>query len=383
MAYTAEDVLGALKDLVARSGDHQPSPASLQRVLPNLAVRVDACFLTNPYATELFVGRFLQDTSDTRCLQAIVADYPADEPEIAERISRYVRVPSDCLLAGNGGAELIRKVLFDLGPPEPIVVPVPTFSQYYCAIDGAITHYRLVPEDDFALNIEELLSVVEDAGARTAVLVNPNNPTGALLQPAAIRAVADATAGRLDRLIVDESFLPFAPCPMASASSLVETHPHVVVIASMSKDFGVPGLRLGYAVMSPARVGRLRQTTPVWNLNGLADYFASLLSDPSYLDAHTEAMSLYREVTASFFADLAHLPNLRMHPSCANFALLRLPSGLSGRDAVARLLAERGVYVRDCSAKFGLSGEYVRVAARTAAENELTIEALSSLVAAC
>jgi histidinol-phosphate/aromatic aminotransferase/cobyric acid decarboxylase-like protein len=154
---------------------------------------------------------------------------------------------------------------------------------------------------------------------------------------------------------------------------------NVVVIKSMSKDFGIAGLRCGYAVMSKDRVVDLLKNGYLWNSNGISEYFFQLYSRKDFLERYEIIRKKYISETKLFFDSLSILDNIKIYPSRANFVLIELLNGLTANDVSDRLLCDFGVYVRNCNDKIGLNGEFIRVAARSNHENSIILKALKNV----
>jgi histidinol-phosphate/aromatic aminotransferase/cobyric acid decarboxylase-like protein len=164
-----------------------------------------------------------------------------------------------------------------------------------------------------------------------------------------------------------------------TAAGLVTEFPELIVVNSLSKNYGIAGLRLGYAVMSAQRAKALRDRS-LWNLNALAEWFTGLLCDGEFQRAYESSRCRYVRDTRTLFSELDTLPGARAYPSAANFALLELDR--TAAEVTSALLARHGVYVRDCTDKRGLEGghRYIRVAARSQHENRRIIEALRDVL---
>ena len=156
----------------------------------------------------------------------------------------------------------------------------------------------------------------------------------------------------------------------------MEKYSNLIVIKSLSKDFGIAGLRLGYAVMSEKRVSALLERGYLWNVSGFGEYFLGLLSRKDFLKSYEMArLTAIRERDA-FFRELSGINGIKVYPSKANMFLIKLLDGTKASDLMVRLLVRHGIYVRTCYDKVGLTGEFIRVASRTAGENEKFIQAL-------
>jgi histidinol-phosphate/aromatic aminotransferase/cobyric acid decarboxylase-like protein len=369
-------VAEALRRLKAGSGSHSPSVAEIERALPG-AVQVDACFLSNPYATDEAMRRLRG--IGPRQLERMVSHYPSQGGAIASMLAPSLGVPADQLVVANGACEVIHELLARAN--GPLLLNLPTFSAYYEFASGPVVPHQLEPDCDFRLDLDQLEAMVDRHAPDTVVILNPNNPDGGLVPEAALTGFLERVQGRVRQVIVDESFSHFGTeGPPPTLAPLVADLPHLVVVNSLSKSHGIAGLRLGYAVMAPLRARQIRGNS-LWNLNTFAEWFCGLLADPGYRRAYEGARRRYVRETRRLFGALTELPGVRAFPSAANFALLELDRPAS--DVATTLLTRHGVYVRDCGDKWGLDGDrYLRVAARSESENRRIVAALSEVMAA-
>jgi hypothetical protein len=250
---TVRQALAALK---SRAGTHSPSVAELERAVPGL-IEVDACFLSNPYATDVAMRRLL--ALPPAALERMVSHYPSQGGAIAELVSEYVGVAPERLAVGNGACELMRALLSAVG--GPLLLSLPTFSAYYELASGPVVTHRLDARGGFRLDLDELEGLVARHAPETVVIINPNNPDGGLVDHDELVRFVARMEGRVDQVIVDESFAHFTTeGPPATLAGLVGDLPHLVVLTSLGKSHGIAGLRLGYAVASPERsVGSARR----------------------------------------------------------------------------------------------------------------------------
>jgi threonine-phosphate decarboxylase len=221
--------------------------------------------------------------------------------------------------------------------------------------------------------VGEIVNRVRETGARTLVISNPNNPTGAWLTLDEVETLARALAD-LDAVIIDESFIDFSD--LESAAMLTTRMENLVVVKSMGKSLGWHGVRLGYAVAEPARARQMRGWLPFWNINGLAAFV---------LKAATNFKVEYRESFAKVAAErmymmkqISTVPGLQVYPSKANFLFVELPGGISGRALRDSLLKNYGLIVRECSNKIGSSEQYLRLAVLGKAAVDSLVRALQS-----
>ncbi len=377
------DRLLALKD---EAGSHSPSMLTIIEEVPEVALEIDACFLSNPYATELFLRRLETDLIASRRIRDVLEFYPSQNTVVAASLAPFLEVAAERIFIGNGAIEVIQAVLHRFAQRK-IAVNIPTFSSYYefAPAGVEVVQHRLDKAQDYRLDVPAYLDFIRRERPDTAVLINPNNPDGGYLPFAKLREILAGLAD-VQTVIVDESFIHFAyeddQFTMRSAIGLLDEHPGLVVVKSMSKDFGIAGIRAGYGVMAAERVSALLANGYLWNINGLAEYFFKLYVEPEFQREYEQVRVRYINESQEFFRALGRLPGVRITPSMANFVLLELLDGPPADDFVFYMLVAHGVYTRTCSDKIGLQGHYMRVASRTLEQNRSIINAISSSLAA-
>jgi histidinol-phosphate aminotransferase len=270
--------------------------------------------------------------------------------------SEVLGVPIAGILAGNGASELIGlAALAFIRPGDHVLVVGPTYSEYARAaalMSGEVTTWRAREKDHFEPDPWAVAVELERRRSRVVFVCNPNNPTGAVFDPDALTALAARHPATL--FVVDEAYLPFVPglCSILTASA-----DNVLVLRSLTKDCGLAGLRLGYAVGPEPVIEAMRRVQPPWSVNALAQAAGVIVLRESH------SLTPLLQAQATLRAGLTAL-GLRLLASAAPFFLVRVGDGAAFRRS---LLAHR-ILVRDC-ASFGLP-EYVRVSTRRPEENE-------------
>lgn len=376
-------MLEKLKQLKQKSGTHSPSIDSIRTHIPELSIKIDACFLSNPYATDLFLKYLTNDLISAGLLRDVLEFYPPQNRSVASYISKSIGIDSENIFVGNGAIEAIQAVL-QYFVHDSLCVITPTFSSYYefANDDCKIYFYELLKENDFNIDVPKYVKYIIDNKIKNIVIINPNNPNGGYLTSKDIVYILEKLKN-LETIILDESFIHFAyedkTLSQISSENLVNNYPNLVVIKSMSKDFGIAGIRAGYAVMNSNRVNVLLQKSFLWNVSGLANYFFKIYSDQTFIEEYNVARKKYIVHTNNFFEQLNQLENCKVYSSKANFALLEITNNMTSFDFTSELLVKHGIYVRDCSDKIGLNGEFIRVASRTNEENKIILNALKSI----
>ncbi len=387
LSYTAENnIFSKLKKLKSESGSHSPSIDTVLKEIPELNIKVDACFLSNPYATELFLKYMDNDLIKKGKLRDILEYYPPQNYDVGRYISKAIGIDAQNIFVGNGAIEAIQAVIHTFVKKKVCVI-IPTFSSYYEFIrpDCEVVYYTLHKENNFQLDVDDYLKYIKDNKVDSIVIINPNNPNGGYLSQESLSQIMEQ-AKHLENIIIDESFIHFAyeniELSQITSEEMIKKYNNLIIIKSMSKDFGIAGIRAGYAVMSEARVKYLLSNGYLWNVSGLANYFFKIYSDPDFMSEYDIARKKYIMNTLMFLSELNSFEDIKVYPSKANFALVELLSDQSSFDFSMNLLVSNGVYVRDCSDKIGLEGAFVRIASRTFEENLEIIKAIKNITKA-
>lgn len=282
---------------------------------------------------------------------------------------KFVNVGQECIVPGNGSSELIR--LFAeccIEEDEMALVPTPSFGEYtnQSLLAGAVVKNVNIGEDGLPL-----LKDTDLAKAKLLFLCNPNNPTGRLLSAGQVIDLADRCEEAETFLLVDEAFIELSR-PQESVADLAPHREFLFVMRSMTKSFGVPGLRLGFGVTNETLATILNRARIPWSIGSIAAAAATYLLG---CDDHLHrSRQVIKEELAWLESALQEL-GLRPVPSSVNFILVNIePTGLDS-DVLAQRTMQEGVLVRDCQS-FGLKKSYIRVAVRSRRENEQLIAAL-------
>ena len=331
---------------------------------------LDFCYLVNPYFPN---QRLLDEMSHS--FARLLTEYPSGLRVNNLLAAKDFGVKQDYILVGNGAAELI-KVLSEqmLGK---VGVVRPTFEEY---------PNRMMPEQvvvfeakapSFSYTADDLMTYFADKNIGSLVLINPDNPSGNYISYADCLRLADWCQARDIMLIMDESFIDFSTeHPTFLNNSILEKYDHLVVIKSISKSFGVPGLRLGILATSNAPLmTNLRRAVSIWNINSFAEFFLQILG--KYEKSYQEAMDTFRAERSRFVSALADISYLRVIPSEANYVLCEVLAPHTPRELAIRLLKDHNILIKDCSVK--CHAPYIRLAIRDTKDNNQLIHALKTV----
>ncbi len=375
-------VANNIKQLKDDAGSHSPSIFSLVDQFPELKIKIDACFLSNPYASDLFFKFLKQDFKDEKKFKKLLQYYPSQNAIIAQLVAKHLDISPQNVFMGNGAIEVIQAIMHNF-VKRKIIINIPTFSSYYeFARDHVeVIYNQLTKKENFTLDVEDYLKLVKQEQPDTVVLINPNNPDGSYIKFAdlvdLIKQLQD-----VDNIIIDESFIHFAreeDNKIKTAVKLTDIFDNLIIIKSMSKDFGIAGIRAGYGVMNAAKVNHLLKNGYLWNLSGLAEYFFRTYVQDDFQKAYEKVRIKYITKTQSLIKHLSQVDKIKVYPSQGNFVLIELVEGSTAFDCFNKLLLENGIYTRNCSDKIGLQGEFLRIASRTTKENKKIVKNIKSL----
>ena len=335
----------------------------------------DFCYLVNPYFPPQAMVNELQ-----RSFQTLLSQYPSSLAIQNHLAAKMFDCEPDCIMVGNGAAELITVMGEELGVAL-VGVSVPTFEEYLKRFPGAEIVTRAGGDRNFRADLQTFEELLRETDA--LVVVNPDNPSGQCLTTDEVRSLAALAEELGKRLILDESFIDFADpehCTSFLNQEILDQYPSLIVIKSISKSYGVPGARLGVlATRDVELLSRLKKRTSVWNINSFGEYFLQIIG--KYQLDYAEACRLIREERDRFTVAMDSIDGIRVLPSHANYLLCEITAPISTREVASRLLTENAILIKDCDGKPGFgSGSYIRVAVRDESDNTFLVEALGPIL---
>jgi threonine-phosphate decarboxylase len=296
--------------------------------------------------------------------------------ELKKSLAGYHGLSPANLVMANGSTELIYHLPAMLHGRRALIIS-PSFSEYVRALGQQhweAHHFLLSPENNFLLDLN-LLEQTLSKGYDALYLCNPANPGGTLYPQRIIEQVYSLCIASGTFLVLDEAFMDF--CEDASAKRFVVKGDNAIVLRSMTKFFGIPGLRLGYSISSSTLAERLDSMGGPWSVNTLA--LAAGCAAVNDSEHNQQTLDYIQKERRSLFEQLSGFKQLKVFPSCTNFLLAEIMDGLTAHELKNRLLHQR-VMIRDCSCFPGLSPHFFRVAIRTRDENNRLLAALKNVL---
>lgn len=342
---------------------------------------LDYCYLVNPfYPSPKLVAEMKNN------FEVLLTNYPSGMSVNSLLAAKYFGLKKEQIVIGNGAAELIKAVMERL--PGTMGVIQPTFEEYpnrkpeellICKPD----HIYPGTRTDYAYTAQDIMDFFTGRGIQVLTLINPDNPSGNYIPRADVLQLAAWAEEEEIRLIVDESFVDFADCEKGSILSqdILTAYPHLIVVKSISKSFGVPGLRLGVLASGDGEwIAALKKDVAIWNINSFGEFYMQICE--KYRSDYEKALVKFCQVRKTMAEGLAKIPGLICYPSQANYIMCRLEerTGITAASLTEQLLTGYNILIKDLSAKKGLDGEYIRLAVRRPEENACLIAAMSEIL---
>ena len=338
---------------------------------------LDFCYLVNPYFPSQRMKDELRANFDT-----LLTEYPSGMKVNTLIASKCFGVSEPYIVPGNGAAELI-KILMEESQGK-IGFVRPTFEEYPNRYDKSQQATFVPQNDDFRYTADDLMAFFGDKDICQLMLINPDNPSGNFIPKADVLRLAQWCEERQIRLVVDESFVDFSRNYTTNSllnDSLLELYPHMAVMKSISKSYGVPGLRLGILASADKElIARIKKEVSIWNLNSFAEFFMQIYN--KYEKDYHRACAKFVAERDIFEQQLRTIPFLRVMPTEANYFLCEVLPPYRASEIVIRMLKQHNILTRDCSGKTGLPAnkQYMRIAVRNHEDNSRLVEGLKTFI---
>lgn len=336
---------------------------------------LDFCYLVNPYFPPKRMIDELQSSFST-----LIREYPSGMYVNSLLAGKYFNVRQSYIVVGNGAAELIKCLIEQ--QKGKIGVIYPTFEEYPHRVSPDQIVSFIPSNADMKYGVEDLEQFYDDKKISTLLLINPDNPSGNYMPIADVLRLAAWSRQKNIQLIVDESFVDFTDNYKDNSllkNEILEAYNNIVVVKSISKSYGVPGLRLGILASSNTQlIDSIKKDVSIWNINSFAEYYMQIFG--KYASNYDKACEAFVRERERFFAKLSLIPILRVIPSQANYFLCEVKDGYTARELTFTLLKKYGIFIKDCTTKTGLDKkEYVRIAIRDSNDNDIIIAALKNI----
>lgn len=339
---------------------------------PNL---LDFCYLVNPYFPSLRMREEMKANFDI-----LLADYPSGLEINNLLIAKYFGIKKDYVCVGNGAAELIKSLVESLSGTIGVIYP--TFEEYPNRCSQKVIAY--LPENpNFSYTVADLKSYFGNKNINTLLLINPDNPSGNFISKEEILHLAAWTNEKRIVFIVDESFVDFSENGANNSlliNDILEQFNNLIVVKSISKSYGVPGLRLGVvASANHELLTCIRKKVAIWNINSFGEFYMQIFG--KYEVDYRKGCKMFVAERKRFYQELQKITFLRIIPSQANYFLCEILEKYSSRELAVLLLEKYDILIKDCKFKKGFYlKNYIRIAIRDEQDNNKLLNALHECV---
>lgn len=334
---------------------------------------LDFCYLVNPYYPQV---KMIEEMKAS--FEMLLTQYPSGMERNSLLAAKNFGVDQNHIVIGNGAAELIKSLLSYLRETEKCGFIRPTFEEYpnRCKKENEVIMNVSYP--DFSYTADEVISYFSEHKVSSLFLINPDNPSGNYISRENILKIADWAENENIRLVVDESFADFSDEERNSIieEEVLQTYPHLIVVKSISKSYGVPGLRLGVlASFDTDLISFLKKDVAIWNINSFGEFYMQIAG--KYKKDYVAALKKYRAERNRFISCLKTIHYLRVIPTQANFVMCEV-IGKKSKELTEKLLSKKEIFIKDLTPKINDGKQYIRLAIRNEADNDRIIEAFKA-----
>ena len=303
-----------------------------------------------------------------------ISEYPdSDSVNLRKALQWYCKIPHEQIVIGNGATEIIYNFCKAfLSKKTPVLIPIPTFGEYEAAakLSGCkITFFKTM---NLASNLDNFIKKIPKNGC--VFVCNPNNPTGKLLSKRNLLKIIQAAKKKSSLAFVDESFIELVSESNQSIIKYVKKFSNLFILRSMTKSFGLAGIRVGYGIGSKQIISILNNLKIPWNVSGLAQHAArAALCSISYLN---NAKKIIENESQYLRNSISKIDGFECHDAAANFILIKTKQKSK---TIQKKLLKKKILIRDCSSFRGLNNNYIRIAVKTRKENQKLVKALEKI----
>ena len=332
---------------------------------------LDFCYLVNPYFPPERMKDEIRANFDT-----LLTEYPSGMAVNSLLAAKNFGVHKENILVGNGAAELIKCLMEYLSGRTGFIRP--TFDEYPNRYDR-VNSVDYIPDNcDYSYSADDIMSYFADKEIKNLLVINPDNPSGNYIPKKDLLRLIDWTREKNIRFVVDESFADFSDelDNTLIDQNLLNSNPHLFVMKSISKSYGVPGIRLGVLASGDVEIITfIKKNVAIWNINSFGEFYMQI--EEKYKKDYVVALNRLREERARFQLELSKINGIRVIPSQANFVMVELEAGISPKELLKKLLIKYNLLIKELTTKTN-GRNYLRLAIRNTKDNDSLISALKN-----
>ncbi len=332
----------------------------------------DFCYLVNPYFPPPHMKEEIKANFDI-----LMTQYPSGMQVNSFLAAKNFSVQPKNIVVGNGAAELIKSLLSLKKGYIGFVRP--TFEEYPNRCDPEMAVNFIPDNPDFSYTADDLINFFDSRNIQCLTLINPDNPSGNYIPKADLMRIIEWSVEKGISLIYDESFVDFADEENNSLidQKIIDSAPNLYVVKSISKSYGVPGLRLGVLASGDLEtIKYIKKDVSIWNINSFAEFYMQI--EEKYRRDYQLALATFRKERKKFISKLSAVPGIRVIPSQANFVMVELSEDVPVEALQKELLKRYSILIKNLKAKTG--GNYIRLAVRNREDNAFLIDALHCIL---
>ena len=333
----------------------------------------DFCYLVNPY----FPPKKMVDELKMN-FETLLTQYPSGLKVNNLLASKYFNIKEEYILVGNGAAELIKAVMNTL--KDNIGFIRPTFEEYPNRYDSQ-KHIIFKPETEgFKYSYQDIINYFDDKDIKTLVIINPDNPSGNYITKKGLFELLNWSVKKEINLLIDESFVDFSIEEDSTLlkDEIIEKHKNLIIVKSISKSYGVPGLRLGIIATSNFELlQNIKKEVSIWNINSFGEYYMQIYG--KYEKVYKNSLDKIKSAREIFINDLREIKELQVFDSQANYILIKILEKYSSEELTKVLLNDYEIYIKDLKGKAGIDDNFIRIAIRDTEDNKYCINALKEV----
>lgn len=332
---------------------------------------LDFCYLVNPYFPPVKMKDELRANFDT-----LLTEYPSGMRVNSLLAAKNFSVHQENILVGNGAAELIKSLMGYLDGKVGFIRP--TFDEYPNRYNREDSIDFTPDNRDYSYTANDLMAYFDEHKVDTLILINPDNPSGNYIPKADLLRLIEWSRVKGMRIVIDESFADFSEelNNTLIEQSILVTNPHLYVMKSISKSYGVPGLRLGVLASGDEEtIAKMKKDVAIWNINSFGEFYMQI--EEKYKKDYAAALVKIRAERARFQDELAKIKGVRVIPSQANFVMVEIEQGISPKELLKKLLIKHNLLIKELTTKTN-GRNFLRLAVRNTEDNDKLIAAMKA-----
>ena len=330
---------------------------------------LDFCYLVNPYYPSEKMKDEIRANFDT-----LLTEYPSGMRVNSLLAAKNFGVHQENILVGNGAAELIKSLMSYLHGNVGFIRP--TFDEYPNRYNRENSVDFIPDNNDYSYTADDVIDYFDDREIQNLIIVNPDNPSGNYIPKKDLMRLLLWSADKGIKLVIDESFVDFADEQNNTLidQEILNSNPHLYVMKSISKSYGVPGLRLGVLASGDVEtIASMKKDVAIWNINSFAEFYMQIAE--KYKKDYAAALEKLREERSRFQQKLAEIKGVRVIPSQANYVMVELDEEISPKELLKKLLIKHNLLIKELTTKTN-GRNYLRLAVRNTEDNDILIAAM-------